>query len=125
MRKWIGWTVAALALNAFAPATAMAQALIKADHVVGPRLVTMPALQYPDQARQAGVEGQVEVEVVVDSAGHPDPRTLKVVRSTAAWLNQAATDAVKNSRYEPGRVGDKAVPMPIRVPIAFRLQRWE
>jgi len=38
--------------------------------------------EYPDLLRQAGVEGTVVVEVVVDTAGHAEPGSLRVVRST-------------------------------------------
>jgi protein TonB len=55
------------------------------------------------------IDGQVGDVVVQESAGHPD-------------LDQAAADAVRQWRFEPGRRGEEAVAMWVLLPVEFRLK---
>ena len=76
---------------------------------------------YPNSARRLGVEGttllrvhvqkdgRVDDVTVQESAGHPD-------------LDQAATDAVRRWRFEPGRRGDDPVASWVLVPVVFRFR---
>lgn len=76
---------------------------------------------YPATARRLGiqgttmlrvhvlVDGQVGDVVVQESAGHPD-------------LDQAAADAVRRWKFEPGRRGEEAVAMWVLLPVEFRLK---
>ena len=77
-------------------------------------------IEYPESARQDGVEGQVFVEVVVDREGRPvDP---VVLRSPDDRLSEAALVAVRASRFVPGRQGGEAARVRYTVPVTFKLQ---
>jgi len=90
---------------------------------VAPIMLTHPALEYPALLRSAGVEGVVIVEVVIDSAGVPEPGSLRVVQASHQGFVAAATRAVLGARFRPGRARGKPVRVLIRQPIAFRLTR--
>jgi len=83
-----------------------------------PRLLshTMPA--YPMLARQSRTEGDVTLEVVIDTAG--DVRDLKVV-SGPSVLRQSALDAVRNWKYEPSMLNGRPMPVQMLVTVRFRL----
>ena len=72
---------------------------------------------YPDIARQAGVEGTVVVQALVGVDGHV--RDTRIVRSIP-MLNGAALEAVKQWRFKPAATGGKPVAAWVSVPISFR-----
>lgn len=77
-------------------------------------------LDYPEIARQAGLEGLVVTQVVVNSQGIPeDPIT---VRSAGEVLDTAAIKAVMQLRFVPGKQRGKAVKVRLAIPIRFRLR---
>jgi protein TonB len=76
---------------------------------------------YPSSARRLGIQGttMLKVQVLIDgrvgdvlveqSAGHPD-------------LDQAATAAVRQWRFDPARRGEDPVAMWVLLPVEFRLR---
>jgi periplasmic protein TonB len=77
-------------------------------------------LEYPEIARQAGIEGLVVIQVVVNQQGIP---TLpEAVRSGGQVLDEAAIKAVMQLRFNPGKQRGKPVQVRLAVPIRFRLR---
>ena len=77
-------------------------------------------LDYPEIARQAGIEGMVIVQVVVTPEGRPaDP---VIARSAGDILDKAALDAVMKLTFEPGKQRGKPVAVRMAIPIRFRLK---
>ena len=76
-------------------------------------------VEYPDMARQAGVEGTVFVQFVVDERGRVlDP---VAIRSPNDLLSRAAIEAVRTCEFVPGR--QRGVPVRVRftIPVKFQL----
>lgn len=88
-----------------------------------PRLLTHPVLEYPPLLRSAGVEGSVVLEVVIDSAGRPEPGSLRVLEASHPLFVSAGTRALLGSRFRPGRIQGRPVRVLIRQPVVFRLAR--
>ena len=78
---------------------------------------------YPDLLRQAGIEGTVVVEVIIDTTGNAEPSSLRIVQSTNKAFEMSARDAVLKSKYRPGRVRGQAVRVLVQVPISFSIRR--
>ncbi len=77
-------------------------------------------LEYPEIARQAGMEGMVVVQIVIRPDGKPtDP---VIARSAGDVLDNAAMQAVMKLTFEPGKQRGKAVSVRLAVPIRFRLK---
>lgn len=76
---------------------------------------------YPELLRQAGVSGDVVLEVVIDTTGHPEAESLKVIASPHPALTAAACRVVLASIYRPGRLAGRGVPVLIRQTVRFRL----
>ncbi len=78
-------------------------------------------LEYPEVARQAGIEGRVVVQFVIDENGQvTDP---VVVRGIGGGCDEAAIEAVRQVEFTPGRQRGRPVRVRYSIPIVFRLSR--
>ena len=88
--------------------------------IIGGNQKVYEHLEYPEIARQAGIEGLVVVQIVVGPDGLPyDPVT---VRTGGQVLDEAAVMAVMALKFIPGKQRSKAVPVRLAIPIRFRLK---
>lgn len=88
--------------------------------MIGGHAALMREVVYPPMARQAGVEGLVVVQFVVDENGNPvNPF---IVKGIGAGCDEAAMDAVMKMKFKPGRQRGKAVRVQYSIPVRFRLQ---
>ena len=74
---------------------------------------------YPFEMRRAGINGEVEVEFIIDSNG--DVRNPFVVKSSQREFEAAALQAVSKWKFRPGRKGGRAVNTRVRQLIGFTL----
>jgi TonB family protein len=74
---------------------------------------------YPEEAKAAGVQGVVVIEVTISTTG--DVSTARVLRSVPL-LDQAALDAVKEWGFEPVLLNGVPVPVIMTVTVNFSLQ---
>jgi len=86
-----------------------------------PRLVSSRPVEYPRLLLEAGVEGTVILEVVIDTLGYPEAVTLRVLESPHAEFTRAARRVVEEAMYLPGRVAGRRVRVLVHVPVAFRI----
>lgn len=89
--------------------------VVQAPNSVTPR--------YPDILRQAGVEGEVMVQFVVDENGMADTSTFKVLKSTHDLFTMAVRKALPDMRYSPALIGGKKVKQVVQQPFGFAIQR--
>ncbi|HIG74225.1 MAG TPA: energy transducer TonB, partial [Bacteroidetes bacterium] len=75
---------------------------------------------YPEAARRIGQEGTVYVGFVVERDG--SITDVAVLRSPGALLSEAAVEAVRASRFEPGIQQGRAVRVRYTVPVRFVLR---
>lgn len=79
----------------------------------------MKNVQYPEEARQKGIEGRVYVQFVVNEAG--DVEDAKVIRGIGAGADAEALRVVRQAKFEPGYQHGKPVRVQFSLPIFFRL----
>lgn len=80
-------------------------------------------VNYPASCRNAGIEGRVIVQFVVNKQGVPT--NVHVVRGIGGGCDQAAVKAVKKyARFTPGRQQGKPVKVRMSLPILFRLRSY-
>jgi TonB family protein len=91
--------------------------------VTRPVLLRQPALVYPDLARQARVEGVVELKVLIDENGNVVEQVL--VRSTRPnfRFESEAERHVRGRRYRPARKDGVAVRVWMPIVVNFKLAR--
>jgi protein TonB len=78
-------------------------------------------LQYPEMAREAGIEGRVFIRFVVEKTG--EVRDVSVLRGVDPMLDRAAVQAVSSlPPFAPGRIDGRPVRVEFTLPVAFKLQ---
>jgi TonB family protein len=82
------------------------------------RCVFAPRPEYPDEAQQAGIEGSVELRVLIDREGHVED--VHGISGEQVLVN-AAVDTVRKWRYTPLMLDGKPVPVVTTVRLEFRL----
>jgi TonB family protein len=75
---------------------------------------------YPQEAKDAGVEGIVVIDTKIGAVG--SVAEAWVVKSTAPILDAAALDAVRQWRYTPTMMNGVAVPIIVTVTVSFTLR---
>ena len=94
-----------------------------------------PRVRYPAESRDGGVEGNLILQFVVDTAGRAVMSTVRDVwpsrrpRLTgdlARYYEEfvaAAVEAIKDARFEPARIGGCPIQQLVQLPFAFKLRR--
>lgn len=77
-------------------------------------------LQYPDIARNGGIDGRVVVTAIIDERGRAED--LQVASSPDEMLSYAAIEAVSQSRFRPARREGRAVKVRLTIPVDFELE---
>lgn len=90
---------------------------------VGGYAAIQEAIKYPKIAREAGIEGTVIVQAVIDTSGIA--RDLIVLRGVDEMLDLAALAAIVSINWNPAQKAGEPVAVKISVPIVFRLQSDE
>jgi len=75
--------------------------------------------EYPDIAREAGIEGMVILKLLVDTDG--SVLAVKILKSVHPALDQAASDAAMDSKFSPAMHRNKPVKVWVSFPVKFRL----
>jgi protein TonB len=75
---------------------------------------------YPEEARQAKLEGTAVLSAVVDEEGLP--QNIKVTRSLGLGFDENAIKAVEQWRFKPGTMGSKPVAVQVTIEVNFRLK---
>jgi len=76
---------------------------------------------YPEIAQEAGIEGVVVVQAFIDKKGRvKETLILKGVPNTG--LDEAAMEAIRNTRFRPAKQRERSVGVWISIPVNFRLK---
>ena len=75
---------------------------------------------YPEIAKRAGVEGKVYVLAFVNEQG--TVTDAKIIKGIGAGCDEAALDAVKKTKFKPGKQRGKPVKVQVSIPVVFKLQ---
>jgi len=89
--------------------------------VIAPRMVSTVSVPYPDGVSSRNVQGMTVLAMVIDTSGVP--AHIQVLHTHGDAFEKAAIAAVKQSNFEPGKLGDKPVPVWIDVRVVFRTNR--
>lgn len=76
---------------------------------------------YPPMLRDAGVEGRVVVQFIVNTDGRVDPASITVVSSTTPELDAPSRRAAERMRFRPARVNGQPVRVLTSLPIDWRI----
>lgn len=80
------------------------------------------AIAYGPQRTPAGFEGvpgKVTIRFIVDTLGHAEPPSIKVLNSTNKLFEEPAKEMVLKANFKPGRNGGHVVRVLVDLPINF------
>lgn len=86
--------------------------------VTAPKLVNTVAVPYPAGIPAQRVQGMTVLAIVVDAGGVPTH--IQMLHSHGDAFDQTAINGVKQSKFEPGKLAGKPVPVWIDVRVVFR-----
>lgn len=98
----------------------------KGDYLAFHRLSKLPSFRvrsepvYPNSERMSGAEARVLAEIYLDERGAVDDVVIK--KSGGKLFDKAVIDAVRQSSFHPGYMGEKAVPAVVQIPYSFKLR---
>ena len=73
---------------------------------------------YPEIAKRVGIEGKVIVQAIVDESGNVI--SVNTLKGIGSGCDEVAMDAVRNSKFKPGKQRGKTVKTQITIPIVFK-----
>jgi protein TonB len=73
---------------------------------------------YPEIAKRVGVEGKVIVQAIVDETGKVV--SVSTIKGIGSGCDEVAMDAVRNSKFTPGKQRGKTVKTQVTIPIVFK-----
>ena len=83
-------------------ATGMSEVYLEGAVEVRPERLSGPFPRYPEMLRQAGIEGMVLLEFVIEQDGTVDSSSLNVLESTNRAFEGPARAVIEGSLYAPG-----------------------
>ena len=76
-------------------------------------------IEYPELAKNAKVEGKVYVLAFINESGGVDD--VKVVKGIGAGCDEATIEAIKQTKFIPGKSAGKAAKIKMSLQIQFKL----
>ena len=126
-RKSLAAAFAILALALVAPQAAQAQVYNPNELEELPRIESprdaMRAIErsYPRALKSAGVAGQVQLAFVVKADGNVDPASVRVVNADNDAFGEAASQAITEIKFKPGKKDGSAVDAQVVIPITYQV----
>jgi protein TonB len=77
---------------------------------------------YPESMLRKHIEGSVIVQYVVDTLGHADTLTFRVVSATHVEFARAVKSTLPYMRFRPAVMANRLVPQLVQQPFSFRIQ---
>jgi protein TonB len=87
--------------------------------VTAPQVIHQVDPDFTEQARAARLQGQVAIQLIVDSSGMPED--MQVVHHLGMGLDQKALEAVQQYRFRPAMYHGHPVPVRLIVEVNFHL----
>ena len=80
------------------------------------------APSYPESMLRRRIEGSVIVQYVVDTLGHADTLTFRVIAATHVDFARAVKNTLPFMRFRPAVMANRHVPQLVQQPFSFRIQ---
>lgn len=86
-----------------------------------PSVLSGPQPVYPDLLKQAGIQGRVIVQAIIDTTGRAEPNSVKILQTPNPGFDPPAKNYVLKALFRPARVHGRAVRVLVNVPIDFKI----
>ena len=82
--------------------------------------ISIPTPRYPPVLQSAGITGSVDLQYVVDTTGHTEPNSFKVMKSTHPAFVEPAKEALRKGVFKPAKFKGVPVRQLVQQRISFK-----
>jgi len=83
--------------------------------------INIPPPRYPPVLQSAGIAGSVDVQYIVDTTGHAEPASFKVLKSTHQAFEEPAREAIMKGVFKPAKFRGRLVRQLVQQRISFKI----
>jgi protein TonB len=83
--------------------------------------ISIPTPRYPPVLQSAGIAGAVDLQYVVDTTGHAEPGSFKVLKTTHPAFVEPAKEAIAKGVFKPAKFKGQAVRQLVQQRISFKV----
>jgi protein TonB len=83
--------------------------------------ISIPQPRYPPVLQSAGIAGTVDLQYVVDTTGHAEPGSFKVIKATHQAFAEPAKEAISKGVFKPARFKGQPVRQLVQQRISFKV----
>ncbi len=83
--------------------------------------ISIPTPRYPPVLQSAGIAGSVDLQYVVDTTGHAEPNSFKVMKSTHPAFADPAKEAILKGVFKPAKFKGQPVRQLVQQRISFKV----
>jgi protein TonB len=83
--------------------------------------ISIPQPRYPPVLQSAGIAGAVDLQYVVDTTGHAEPNSFKVMKTTHPAFVEPAKEAIAKGVFKPAKFKGQAVRQLVQQRISFKV----
>jgi periplasmic protein TonB len=83
--------------------------------------ISIPTPRYPPVLQSAGIAGAVDLQYVVDTTGHAEPGSFKVLKTTHPAFVDPAKEAIAKGVFKPAKFKGQAVRQLVQQRISFKV----
>ena len=83
--------------------------------------ISIPTPRYPPVLQSAGIAGGVDLQYVVDTTGHAEPNSFKVLKTTHPAFVEPAEEAIRKGVFKPAKFKGQPVRQLVQQRITFKV----
>jgi periplasmic protein TonB len=83
--------------------------------------ISIPQPRYPPVLQSAGIAGRVEMQYIVDTTGHAEQSSFKILKSTHQAFEEPAREAIMKAVFKPARFRGRPVRQLVQQAISFKI----
>jgi protein TonB len=83
--------------------------------------ISIPTPRYPPVLQSAGIAGSVDLQYVVDTTGHAEPNSFKVMKTTHPAFAEPAKEAIMKGVFKPAKFKGQPVRQLVQQRISFKV----
>jgi TonB family protein len=86
------------------------------------QVISQPTPRYPPVLASAGITGRVEMQFIVDTTGHVEASSFKVMKTSHPAFAEPAREAILKSIFKPARFKGRPVRQLVQQAVSFKQQ---
>jgi len=83
--------------------------------------ISIPTPRYPPVLQSAGIAGAVDLQYIVDTTGHAEPASFKVMKTTHPAFVEPAREAITKGVFKPAKFKGQPVRQLVQQRISFKV----